>query len=149
MACPWERVTLRSPTYWDTAVACSPTSLCLTCEQRVGDPIGDDFVVAILMSWCPKIEVIAGSPTPERKEPLGRFSSSPAKKSSKFAVKKLLTVTEIPSGKTNRPMVSEDRWGSKSWATRRPTARGSALSPVAIPLCHCSSTEEIAVTSTE
>src|ERR671915_2038706 len=46
-------------------------------------------------------------------------------------------------------MVSADRWGNKSLATRLPTARGSALSPVTNPLVHCSSSEEIAVTTTE
>jgi hypothetical protein len=54
-------------------VAYSPTSLCLTREQRVGDPVSDDFVIAILISWRRKIiEVIAGSPTPQWEEPLAR-----------------------------------------------------------------------------
>src|SRR5215213_9283724 len=46
-------------------------------------------------------------------------------------------------------MVSADRWGNKSLATRLPTARGSALSPVANPLRHRNCSEEIAVTTTE
>ena len=51
-------------TYRDTAVAYSPTSLRFTREQSVGDPISYDFVVTILISWCPKIEVVPGSPAP-------------------------------------------------------------------------------------
>src|SRR5215208_160061 len=54
-----------------------------------------------------------------------------------------------PSGKTNKPMVEGDRLGSKSWATRFPTARGSPTTPVTNPLVHCNSSEEIAVTTTE
>src|SRR5215204_5109942 len=46
-------------------------------------------------------------------------------------------------------MVSADRWGNKSLATRFPTARGSALSPVTNPLRHRNCSEEIAVTTTE
>src|ERR671920_853602 len=42
-----------------------------------------------------------------------------------------------------------ERWGNKSLATRLPTARGSALSPVTNPLRHRISSEEIAVTTTE
>jgi hypothetical protein len=61
-------------------VAYSPTSLRFTREQSVGDPISYDFVVTILISWCPKIEVVAGSPTPEREEPLAReISFQPCK----------------------------------------------------------------------
>src|SRR5215208_2170240 len=57
--------------YRGHAVTYSPTSLCLTREQRVGDPIGDDFVVAILIGWRrPIIEVGASSPTPHWVEPL-------------------------------------------------------------------------------
>src|SRR5215212_2597828 len=79
---------------------------------------------------------------------LGRFSSSPAKKLSiRFSVGTMKSLS--PSGKTNRPIVSADKVGSRSWATRFPTARGSASSPVANPLCHFSSSEEIAVTTTE
>src|SRR5918998_3518863 len=70
-----------------------------------------------------------------------RVPSSPAKKCSRDRL--------TPSGKTNRPMVSADRWGSSSWATRFPASRGSALSPLVKPLRQCSSSEEIAVTSTE
>src|SRR5215216_3173565 len=54
-----------------------------------------------------------------------------------------------PSGKTNRPIVSADKLGNKPWATRCPTARGSVSSPAANPLVHRSSSEEIAVTTTE
>src|SRR5215210_6554619 len=79
---------------------------------------------------------------------LGRFSSSPAKKlSTRLFVG--TTKSLSPSGKTNRPIVSADKLGSKSWATRFPTARGSASSPAANPLVHCNSSEEIAVTTTE
>src|SRR5215213_219540 len=79
---------------------------------------------------------------------VGRFPSSPAKKlSTRFSVG--MTKSLSPSGKTNSPMVSADKWGSRSLATRFPTARGSASSPVANPLCHFSSSEEIAVTTTE
>src|SRR5215212_7046513 len=46
-------------------------------------------------------------------------------------------------------MASADKVGSKSWATCFPTARGSSSSPGTIPLVHCSSSEEIAVTTTE
>ena len=49
----------------------------------------------------------------------------------------------------SEPTRQADRWGSNSWATRLPTARGSSSSPVAIPLIHCSSSEEMAVTTTE
>src|SRR5215207_6399302 len=56
--------------YRDHAVTDSPTSLCLTREQRVGDPVGDDFVVAILIGWLLEIEVVASSSTPEWEEPL-------------------------------------------------------------------------------
>src|SRR5919107_5684948 len=59
--------------YRGHAVTYSPTSLCLTREQRVGDPIGDDFVVAILISWRrPIIEVGVSSPTPHWEESLAR-----------------------------------------------------------------------------
>src|SRR3712207_9292519 len=58
--------------YRDHGVAYSPTSLRFTREQRVGDPTGDDFVVAILMRWLPHIEVAASSPTPHWEEPLAR-----------------------------------------------------------------------------
>ena len=44
----------------------------LAREQRVGDPIGDDFVVAILVSWLLQIEVVASSATPQWEEPLAR-----------------------------------------------------------------------------
>jgi hypothetical protein len=46
-------------------------------------------------------------------------------------------------------MVSAERWGSRSLATRFPRAHESALRPVATPLCHRSSSEEMAVTNTE
>ena len=61
-------------------------------------------------------------------------SCSPAKKCSRLFVS--------PSGKTNRPIVSADKSGSRSWATRCPTAPEPVLSPVANPLVHCSSSEE-------
>src|SRR5215218_9245283 len=76
-----------------------------------------------------------------RNRSLERVPSSPAKKCSRDRL--------TPSGKTNRPMVSADRWGSRSWATRFPASRGSALSPAANPFIQCSSSEEIAVTTTE
>src|SRR5215208_383028 len=79
---------------------------------------------------------------------LGRFASSPAKKlSTRLFVG--TTKSLSPSGKTNSPMVSADKWGSRSLATRLPTARGLDSSPLAIPWCHCRSSEEIAVTTTE
>src|SRR5215204_7484413 len=59
-------------TYWDQAVAHGPTSLSLAREQRVRDPIGDYFVVTVLIGWFPPIEVVAGSPTPDREEPVAR-----------------------------------------------------------------------------
>src|ERR687897_1333496 len=55
-------------TYWDQAVAHGPTSLCLTREQSVGDTIGDDLVVAVLIGWRPRIEVVACSPAPQWEE---------------------------------------------------------------------------------
>jgi hypothetical protein len=58
--------------YRDHGVAYSPTRLCLTREQGVGDPTGDDFVVAILMRWLPVIEFGVSSPTPHWEEPLTR-----------------------------------------------------------------------------
>src|SRR5918998_2865814 len=77
-----------------------------------------------------------------------RFPSSPAKKLSRLSL--ATPKSRRASGKTNRPMVSEERWGSKSWATRCPTAcESSSRSPLAIPLVHRSSSEKIAVTSTE
>src|SRR5215211_5749548 len=79
---------------------------------------------------------------------LGRFSSSPVKKLSRLSLE--TPKSTRPSGKTNRPIVSADRWGSKSLATRCPTVRvSSSTSPLAIPLCQRSSSEEIAVTTTE
>src|SRR5918994_5454967 len=91
---------------------------------------------------------LAPPPHVGRNLSLGRFSSSPPKKlSTRFSVG--TTKSLSPSGKTNRPMVSADKWGIKSLATRFPTARGSASSPFANPWCHCSSSEEIAVTTTE
>src|SRR5215207_10747494 len=59
-------------TYWDQAVAHGPTSLSLAREQRVRDPIGDYFVVTVLIGWFPKIVVVAGSPTPHWEEPVTR-----------------------------------------------------------------------------
>src|SRR5215203_206073 len=56
----------------DTAVAYSPTSLCLTREQRVGDPTGDDFVVAVLIGRLPHTEIVVSTPTPHWEEPLAR-----------------------------------------------------------------------------
>src|SRR5688572_30075630 len=108
----------------------------LAREQSVGDCVGYDLVVAILVGWLPQIEVIAGTP-PQigRNRSLGRSPSSPAKKLSMAYVS--------PSGKTNSPMVSVDRRGSRSLATRFPRAHESALSPVANPLCHRSSSDEI------
>jgi hypothetical protein len=47
-----------------------PGTLHLSREQRVGDPTGDDFVIAILIRSPLRIEIIAGSPTLEWKEPL-------------------------------------------------------------------------------
>src|SRR5919107_6459295 len=76
-----------------------------------------------------------------RNRSLERVPSSPAKKCSRDG--------RPPSGKTNRPMVSAERWGSSSWAPRFPASGGSALSPAANPLIQCSSSEEIAVTTTE
>src|SRR5215213_10398825 len=76
-----------------------------------------------------------------RNRSLERVPSSPAKKCSRDRL--------TPSGKTNRPMVSAERWGSRSWATRFPASRGSALSPAANPFIQCSSSEEIDVTTTE
>src|SRR5215204_7245145 len=91
---------------------------------------------------------LAPPPHIGRNHSLGRFSSSPAKKlSTRLFVG--TTKSLSPSGKTKRPMVSADRWGSKSLATRCPTARESASSPAANPLCHRSSSEESAVTTTE
>src|SRR5918997_1174256 len=59
--------------YWDQAVAHGPTSLCVTREQRVRVPVGDYFVVTVLIRWLLQIEVVvAGSPTPEREEPVTR-----------------------------------------------------------------------------
>src|SRR5215207_1648725 len=58
--------------YWDHAVAYSPTSLCLTREQGVGDPTGDDFVIAILMRWLPPTAGLISSPTPHWEEALAR-----------------------------------------------------------------------------
>src|ERR671913_746879 len=90
----------------------------------------------------------APPPHSGRNRSLGRFSSSPAKKlSTRLFVGTMKSLT--PSGKTNSPMVSADRWGIRSLATRWPTARGSPSSPVANPLCHHRSSEEIAVTTTE
>src|SRR5215213_8479648 len=79
---------------------------------------------------------------------LGRFPSSPAKK---LLTRLFVGTTKSlsPSGKTNSPMVSADKWSSRSLATRWPTARGSSSSPAANPLCHSSSLEEIAATTTE
>src|SRR5918998_1226093 len=85
--------------------------------------------------------LLAPPPHIGRNRSLGRFSSTPANNCSRLSIR--------PSGKTNRPMVSADKWGSSSCATRFPTARGSASSPAANPLVHCSSSEEIAVTTTE
>src|SRR5215218_11468810 len=60
-------------TYWDQAVAHGPTSLSLAREQRVRDPLGDYFVVTVLIGWFPKkIVVVAGSPTPHWEEPVTR-----------------------------------------------------------------------------
>src|ERR687889_253756 len=59
-------------TYRDTGVAHGPTNLCLTREQRVGNPIGDDLAVAILVGWYLHIEVVAGSPTPQWEESVTR-----------------------------------------------------------------------------
>src|SRR5919107_2717304 len=58
--------------YRDTGVAHGPASLCLTREQRVGDPIGDDLAVAILVGWHLHIEVVACSPTPQWEESVAR-----------------------------------------------------------------------------
>src|SRR5918998_3610174 len=85
--------------------------------------------------------LLAPPPHIGRNRSLGRFSSTPAKNCSRLSIR--------PSWKTNSPMVSADKWGSSSCATRFPTACGSSSSPVAIPLLQCSSSEEIAVTTTE
>jgi hypothetical protein len=45
-----------------------------------------------------------------RNRSLGRLPSSPARKLSKFAVKKVSKIVDIPSGKTNKPMVSQERY---------------------------------------
>src|SRR5215211_6494864 len=58
--------------YRDQAMAHGPTSLCFAREQRVGDPIGDYFVVTVLIGWLPKNGVVAGSPTPHWEEPVTR-----------------------------------------------------------------------------
>src|SRR5215208_5935103 len=55
-------------TYWDTTMADGPTSLCRTREQGVGDPSGNDFVVAILIGRLHHIEVIVSSPAPKWEE---------------------------------------------------------------------------------
>jgi hypothetical protein len=49
--------------YWDTAVADGPGSLRFAREQSVGEPTGDDFVIAILVGWFLQTEVVASSPT--------------------------------------------------------------------------------------
>src|SRR5919112_3055556 len=92
--------------------------------------------------------LLAPPPHMGRNLSLGRFSSSPANMSSRLSLE--TPKSTRPSGKTNRPIVSEDRWGSRSLATRCPTACvSSSTSPLAIPLCHHISSEEIAVTTTE
>src|SRR5918993_641497 len=58
--------------YRDHAVAYSPTSLRFTREQGVGDPTGDDFVIAILMRWLPPTAGLISSPTPHWEESLAR-----------------------------------------------------------------------------
>jgi hypothetical protein len=84
-------------------VADSPGSLRLAREQSVGDPIGDDLVVAILVGRLPQIEVIAGSPAPDWQEPLAwEIPSSPAKKLSMSYVS--------PSGKTNTSVAGLSTW---------------------------------------
>src|SRR5215211_5328450 len=91
---------------------------------------------------------LAPPPHIGRNRSLGRFPSNPAKKlSTRLFVGTMKSLS--PSVKTNSPMVSADKWGNRSLATRFPTARGSASSPAANPLCHSSSSEEIAVTTTE
>src|SRR5215208_4159073 len=131
------------PPYRHQAVADGPTSLCLTREQRVGDPTGDDFIIAVLIGRPDRIEIIAGSPPHSgRNCNVERFSSSSSKKFSSVRVMS-------PSGKTNRPIASAERWGSRSWATCCPTARASSSSLLAIPLVHCRSSEEMVVTTTE
>src|SRR3712207_8443405 len=45
-----------------------PYTTLFRSEQRVGDPIGDDFSVTILIGWFLQIEVVARSPAPERED---------------------------------------------------------------------------------
>jgi hypothetical protein len=53
-------------------VADGPGSMCFTREQGVGDPISYDFVVAVLIGWLPRAEVVASSPTPQWEEALAQ-----------------------------------------------------------------------------
>ena len=53
-------------------MADGPGSVRLAREQRVGDTIGDDFVVAILVGWLLQSDGVAGSPTSQWEEPLAR-----------------------------------------------------------------------------
>src|SRR5215207_9492133 len=59
-------------TYRDQAVADGPGRSRPAREQSVRDPVGDDLVVTILVGWLPQLEVVAGSPAPDREEPLAR-----------------------------------------------------------------------------
>src|SRR5215217_4868743 len=72
MTFPWERVTMRSPPYRYQGVADGPGSVRLAREQRVGDLISDDFVVAILIGWPLPVDAGVSAPAPQWEETLAR-----------------------------------------------------------------------------